>query len=316
MASIITVTLNPALDFSTEVPKLYPGEKLRCDEASMFPGGGGVNVARAIWNLGGNAKACVALGGPNGQALEILMRAEGVDVIPITLDVNTRHSMSVREKDTGEIYRFMLPGTSWTQLIEAQFLSGLKTQLDGAAYCVLSGSMPPGTGVETVARIENICQHAGCKLVVDTSGPTLRALAQADGLDVDILRMDEEEAQSSTNQQLNSVQDFAAAAQRMVARGAAQTIVMGLGSTGNLVVTADGQALFSPSPQVEKISRVGAGDSFVGAMVLSLARGKSLSYALSYGNAAASSAVTQPGTGLCQLAMTDAIASKVTVETI
>lgn len=316
MNAIITVTLNPALDFSTEVAELRSAEKLRCDEPSMFPGGGGVNVARAIWNLGGSAKACVALGGPNGQALELLMRAEGVDVVPITLDVNTRHSMSVREKATGEIYRFMLPGTPWTQLIEAHFLTKLTEHLDGVSYCVLSGSMPPGTGIATVRRIRTICQHAHCKLVVDTSGSTLRSLAQEEGLGVDILRMDEEEAQESTNQHLETPKDFAAAARRMIERGAAHTIVMGLGATGNLVVSAGGDALFSPSPKVEKVSRVGAGDSFVGAMVLALSQGQTLSESLIWGNAAASSAVTQPGTGLCQRGMTEQLAAQLSVEKI
>lgn len=316
MNSIITVTLNPALDFSTEVPTLLPAEKLRCDEPLMFPGGGGVNVARAIWNLGGEAKACVALGGPNGQALELLMRAEGVGVIPIALDVNTRHSMSVREQASGEIYRFMLPGTPWTQLIEARFLSSLTDKLNGVGYCVLSGSMPPGTDIATVRRISTICQHAGCKLVVDTSGSTLRALAQEESLGIDILRMDEEEAQASTNQHLETPQDFAAAARRMIERGAAHTIVMGLGGTGNLAVSDDGEALFSPSPKVDKISRVGAGDSFVGAMVLALSRGHSLGDCLIYGNAAASSAVTQAGTGLCQRDMTDQIAARITIKNI
>lgn len=315
-AAIVTVTLNPALDFATDVPELIADEKLRCDHPSMFPGGGGVNVARAIRNLGGNAAACVALGGPNGQALELLLRAEGVRVEPVQLDVQTRHSLTVREKETGKLYRFMLPGTPWTQLIEASFLAEVSRLVAGARYCVLSGSMPPGTGIDTIRKLAVICHNAGCRLVVDTSGPSLRALAQDARVGIDILRMDREEAQASTNRTLETPADFAGAARRMIERGAAETVVIGIGSVGNLLVSADGTSIFCPAPKVEAVSRVGAGDSFVGAMVLALSGGATFAEALVRGAAAASVAVTKPGTELCDKAGTDAIAATISATPI
>ncbi|MEO1702171.1 MAG: 1-phosphofructokinase family hexose kinase [Pseudomonadota bacterium] len=296
---IVTVTLNPALDFAADVPELIPNEKLRCDHPSMFPGGGGVNVARAIRNLGGDATACVALGGPNGQSLELLLRAEGVDVAPVSLDVQTRHSLSIRDQETGKLYRFMLPGTPWTQMIEAHFLAKVAELLGKAKYCILSGSMPPGTGVNTIRRLATICHNADCKLVVDTSGPTLITLVQEESVGIDILRANRDEARYSTTRELETPGDFAAAAAQMIERGAADNVILGVGGKGNLVVTKDGQSLFVPAPKVEVISRVGAGDSFVGAMVLALASGKSWAQALPWGAAAASVACTRPGTELC-----------------
>ncbi len=50
---ILTLTLNPALDMATEVHELTPGHKLRCTEPMLDPGGGGLNVSRAIKALGG-----------------------------------------------------------------------------------------------------------------------------------------------------------------------------------------------------------------------------------------------------------------------
>ena len=310
---IVTVTLNPALDFSSEVPELVPNEKLRCDHPSMFPGGGGVNVARAIRNLGGDATACVALGGPNGQSLELLLRAEGVDVAPVSLDVQTRHSLSVRDQNDGKLYRFMLPGTPWTQMIEAHFLARVGELLGPAKYCVLSGSMPPGTGVDTIRKLATICHNADCKLVVDTSGPTLISLVQEESVGIDILRANQDEAQYSTTRQLETLEDFAAAAGRMIKRGSAKNIVLGVGGQGNLVVTEDGISLFVPAPKVEVISRVGAGDSFVGAMVLSLAQDKSWEDTLPMGAAAASVACTKPGTELCTQGETEKLAATLQV---
>ncbi|MBF9060760.1 1-phosphofructokinase family hexose kinase, partial [Rhodobacterales bacterium HKCCSP123] len=49
--AILTVTLNPALDLETTTPRVSPGEKLRCAEPRRDPGGGGLNVARAVVQL-------------------------------------------------------------------------------------------------------------------------------------------------------------------------------------------------------------------------------------------------------------------------
>ncbi|HEY6146514.1 MAG TPA: PfkB family carbohydrate kinase, partial [Thermoanaerobaculia bacterium] len=81
--SIGTLTLNPALDESTRVPRVEPDRKLRCSPSLFHPGGGGINVARAIRNLGGRAVAVFPSGGESGRRLEELLRAEGVDAVAV-----------------------------------------------------------------------------------------------------------------------------------------------------------------------------------------------------------------------------------------
>ena len=66
MRDILTVTLNPALDLATSVDSVVPGVKLRCGPARTDPGGGGINVSRAIALLGGTSRCLVALAGRNG----------------------------------------------------------------------------------------------------------------------------------------------------------------------------------------------------------------------------------------------------------
>jgi 6-phosphofructokinase 2 len=75
-APILTLTLNPALDITTSTEKLLPQRKLRCSSPRYDAGGGGVNVSRAIKELGGTSRAFVALGGATGrQYLDVLARA-------------------------------------------------------------------------------------------------------------------------------------------------------------------------------------------------------------------------------------------------
>ena len=65
-ARILTVTLNPALDLATQTARVVPELKLRCEAPDIDPGGGGINVSRAIARMDGDSTAVVALGGPAG----------------------------------------------------------------------------------------------------------------------------------------------------------------------------------------------------------------------------------------------------------
>lgn len=53
MVRIYTLTLAPSLDSATITPQIYPEGKLRCTAPVFEPGGGGINVARAIAHLAG-----------------------------------------------------------------------------------------------------------------------------------------------------------------------------------------------------------------------------------------------------------------------
>lgn len=62
MTRIFTLTLSPSLDSATTTAKMYPEGKLRCTVPVFEPGGGGINVARAVVYLGGQATAIFPIG--------------------------------------------------------------------------------------------------------------------------------------------------------------------------------------------------------------------------------------------------------------
>ena len=117
---ILTLTLNPALDMATEVHEMTPGHKLRCSEPQLDPGGGGLNVSRAIKALGGDSLALVAIGGLTGDRLAGLIRGEGVTFLSILGPGETRQSLTVNEATTGKQFRFMLPGPVWGEAERAR----------------------------------------------------------------------------------------------------------------------------------------------------------------------------------------------------
>ncbi|WP_102223192.1 1-phosphofructokinase family hexose kinase [Acidimangrovimonas sediminis] len=296
---LLTVTLNPTIDLSSSVAEVRPGPKLRCAPPLVEPGGGGLNVARAIALLGGTARALVAVGGATGDRLLSLLTEVGVPSVAMTAPGETRQSLAVTDRTTGGQYRFVLPGPAWGPADVETALAAIATAAREGGIVVLSGSQPPGVPEDFPLRLARRLQGRA-RLIVDTSGGPLRALAEG-GHDAApwILRMDSDEAEELAGQALPTAADSARLAAGMVAQGVAGVVILARGAEG-AVLAAPGLRLFAPNAPVEVVSRIGAGDSFVGALALSLARGEGLAAALSHGNAAASAAVITEGTRLCR----------------
>jgi 6-phosphofructokinase 2 len=297
---ILTVTLNPAVDFAGRVARVEPGPKLRLGEPRTDPGGGGINAARAIRRLGGAATAFVALGGAMGAQLAWLMQAEGVPLVRFDGPGETRHSLSVVETGTGAEYRFVLPGSDWTAAQAASVLEAVAATADGRAVVLLSGSQPPGVPDDFPTRL---ARRLGpdALLMVDTSGTPLDRLVDLPDPDAApaVLRMDDAEAEDVAGRPLPLPADTAGFAAALVARGAARRVVIARGAEGSVLVGPEGRLHCIP-PRVEVASKVGAGDSFSGAFALAMARGEDAAAALRAGTAAAAAAVMTPGTDLCR----------------
>ena len=296
---ILTLTLNPALDMSTEVPSLVPDQKLRCTEPLLDPGGGGLNVSRAVAALGGESLALVALGGLTGDRLAGLIRQESVPFLALTAPGETRQSLTVTAADTGQQFRFMLPGPQWSDADQERVFLLLRASARAGALGVISGSQPPGVPVDFPARLAR--SMPGLHVVLDTSGPALRQAVSHPIPGLYVLRMDGEEAEEMAGHPLTTRTQSADFAQSLVRRGVAQRVVVARGADGSVLAEAD-QRLFVKAAKVDVKSKVGAGDSFVAGFVLGLARGQSSAEALSLGSAAASAAEMTDATQLCRAA--------------
>lgn len=294
---ILTLTLNPALDMATEVPEILAGHKLRCTDPLLDPGGGGLNVSRAIRALGGDSLALVAIGGLTGDRLAGLIRAAGVTFLSILGPGETRLSLTVTEETTGKQYRFMLPGPVWGAAERARVFTLLRATARPGGISVISGSQPPGVPSDFPAQLAE--SMPGSRVVLDTSGKPLNEAVKNCIAGLEVLRMDSEEAEGLVGHPLSSRQDTADFAQGLARKGVAKKVIVARGADGNVLATSD-RRLFSPAPKVRVRSTVGAGDSFVAALVLAMARGQADDEALAMGTAAAAAAVITDATQLCR----------------
>lgn len=303
MTPVLTVTLNPALDLATAVDRIVPDDKLRCAAPSYDPGGGGINVSRVIRELGGETRAIAALGGPTGARLEAILSASGLDFHACRIEGETRFSFMVADRATGENYRFVLPGPAQSPDGAARLLAevGALARAARPAYAVLSGSLPPGVPGKGFAALAAELGALGARVILDSSGPAMRAALSARPYLIKPNLREARELFAGSPLEQGAAPELA---RRLLQDGAAEIVIITLGGEG-AIAAAEGTLLRLHAPQVATQSRIGAGDSFVGALVLGLARGWPLAEACRYGLAAGTSAVMTPGTSLCERAATE-----------
>lgn len=299
MRDILTVTLNPAIDLSTGAASVYPGVKLRCDPVHIDPGGGGINVSRAVALLGGTSRCFVVLGGGTGDRVAAMLRAANMDLIVHPGPGETRSSLSVIDHRTGDQYRFMLPGPDWNATDSLSAAQAIHDAVLPGSLVVLSGSLPPGVPQSVLPELCRQIAEVGAEAIVDTSGPALHEMASARGTAPLVLRMNNVEADDIAGHHLRDLQESADFASTLVSRGAAKMVIIARGPEGSIVATAT-ERLHSRAANVPVRSKVGAGDTFVGGFTFGLARGDELGVALQRGVSAASAAVMTEGTLLCR----------------
>ncbi|MEO0681068.1 MAG: hexose kinase [Pseudomonadota bacterium] len=306
MARLVTLTLNPALDMSSEATAVRAGGKLRCAAPRLDPGGGGVNVSRALRLLGGDSLAAVAVGGPSGAAFRALAEAEGLEALWLDAPGDTRRSLAVTDAGTGEQYRFVFPGEPWDADALDAALGGLEAALRPGDVVALSGSQPPGAPADLPLILAERLAARDVRLAVDTSGPALDAAAAGGGVPLALLRMDRGEAGGLLGVATPDAAQAEALARSLAARGAAEVAVVTLAGEGAIAATAAEAWRVTP-PVVQVVSAVGAGDSFLAGFLGVMAAGGPLREALARAMAAAASAVTTPATALCDRASAEAL---------
>lgn len=292
---ILTVTLNPALDLAARVPAMVAGPKLRLSRPITEPGGGGVNVARAIHALGGSVDAWVALGGTSGAQLAALLTEGGLTVHGFAAPGETRTNWAITDA-AGAQYRLQMPGPDWPDALGAAAIQDICKQ--AAGLVVLSGSLPHGLPAAFPCHLLNAL-GAG-RLLLDTSGTALDWVVRQPNPDLLVLRMDAEEAEGLGCDPLFDLGAALGFAQTLQTRGVAQWVSVACGAQGNVIAGPMGVGHTCRPPIVPVDSPVGAGDSFMGAFALAIAQGRAMSDALRQGTAAAAAAVMSPGSALCR----------------
>jgi len=294
MKRIVTLTMNPAIDVAYEADRVFHTRKIRAHQEHYDPGGGGINVARVIARLGGTARAYYLSGGATGCALDGLLDQHALVRSCIPIKGDTRISTAIYERETGKEFRLVPRGP---ELTEQEWQASLD-HLDGARadFLVASGSLPPGVPDDFYSRVQKLAQRRGMQFILDTSGAALREAVAGGGLY--LVKPSIGELRQLVGRDLAEESEIAAAAQEIVDSGKSKYVAVTMGRDGAMLATGAGTWRL-PAIPVEARSAVGAGDSFLAAMVFALGCERDPLDAFRYGVAAGAAAVLTPGTGLC-----------------
>ena len=295
MSKIVTITFSPCIDKSTSVASLIPEKKLQCSAPKLEPGGGGINVARALRKLGEDAIAIFPSGGYTGKFFNHLMELENINCKVIDIKNETRENIIVLDQSINAQYRLGMPGS---ELSEHEWKACLQAveEINDIEFIIASGSLPPGVPVNIYARLADIAKNKNAKLIVDTSGEALKEAVQ-EGVFMFKPNIGELAYLAGKDKFLPG--EIAIFAKQIIEKGLCEVIVISMGMEGATVITKNTVDTIA-APKVTRKSTVGAGDSMVAGIVFFLSTGKNLLEAAKFGVACGTAATMNAGTELCK----------------
>lgn len=295
MSKIVTITFSPCIDKSTSVAALMPEKKLKCAAPKLEPGGGGINVSRALKKLGGDSIAIFPSGGYTGKFFNHLMVNENITTVIINALHETRENIIVIDESTNNQYRFGMPGTELMTVEWERCLAAVQ-EIEDVEFIIASGSLPPGVPLNIFAQLAKMAKNMNAKFIVDTSGEALKE-ALKEG--VYLLKPNIGELSTLASQKKITEQEASTIARSFIIKGKCEVMVISMGADGAMLVTENIIEIIKP-PEVKRKSTVGAGDSMMAGIIYYLSLGKNILEAVKYGVACGTAATMNYGTELCR----------------
>jgi len=254
---VVTVTPNPSVDWTLEIPTLVRGAVHRITGQHQEPSGKGVNVTRALTSNEVASLAVLFIGGPEGAELELLLQAEHIAYATVRIHDSVRVNISLTEPD-GTATKINAIGPALRDSEAEDLLSAAVAAGDGADWVLGSGSLPRGMSVDFYARLGKAIHDNAGRFALDSSGPALVAGLSARP---DVIKPNADELSEAVGRPVATLGDAVVAARELMTLGA-QTVVVSLGADGALLV--DGVGVLHAAASVESPkSTVGAGDALL-----------------------------------------------------
>lgn len=269
---IYTVTLNPALDKTVEIPSLTADRVNRIASVRTDPGGKGINVSKVIQKLGSESTAVGILGGDTGRAISRALIAMGIRTGFWFAEGETRTNLKIIDPVNHTNTDLNEPGLMVSEEILDGLLQELILKIHEGDIVVLSGSLPKGAPKDTYGVWVRACKKAGAKVFLDADGELLQAGMEAAPY---LIKPNDHELCALLGKNLETLEELEAAAHSLMEQYKIEKVVISMGSKGALYVTGEG-TIYAKGLKVTVGSTVGAGDSVVAALAVAEEAGKGL----------------------------------------
>ncbi|NBK93612.1 1-phosphofructokinase [bacterium 1XD21-13] len=304
---IYTVTLNPALDKTVEIPSLTVDSVNRITTMRTDPGGKGINVSKVIKSLGGKSIATGILGGSTGRAISTALEAMGIQTGFWFVEGETRTNLKVIDPVNHTNTDLNEPGITVSEEILNGLLQELLLEVSEGDIVVLSGSLPKGSPKDTYAAWVRACKKAGAKVILDADG---ELLAEGLGASPYLIKPNNHELSALMGEKLDTPEELEKAARTLMEKHNIAKIVVSMGGAGALYIT-EKETLYAEGLKVPVKSTVGAGDSVVAALAVSEESGKTLEETVRLSTACGAANVMCSGTQAAEYEVIKSLLPKV-----
>lgn len=303
---IYTVTLNPALDKTVEIPGMALDTVNRITEMRTDPGGKGINVSKVIAKLGGESCAVGILGGGSGKMLEKLLEGEPFATRFRFVEGQTRTNLKIIDREGHTNTDINEPGLTVTDADLDALLRELLAELRPGDIVVLAGSLPKGAPQDTYRTWTAACKKAGARVFLDADGALL-----AEGIKAApyLIKPNDDELSRLAGKKLETLEELTTEGRKLLERGI-ERVVISLGGRGALYLRK-GSTIYAEGLRVPVGSTVGAGDSVVAALAYAEAQGLSEEEAVRLSTAAGAANVMCSGTQAAEREAVEALLPKV-----
>lgn len=306
---IYTVTLNPTLDITFELEEITFGEPVKAVRVDRTPGGKGINVSRALRNMGVDSVAMGLLGGYRGEEVLDLLQKEGLILQVVKIKNDTRTNITILGRKDGRELSIRAAGPEVETQETERLTRMLLERAQAPEALVLSGSLPPGIKADIYQSIIMEGKKQGIRIILDSDGEAMRRGIEAGPY---LIKPNRVELERLVGREFAGEDDIVEYARGLVA-GGVDVVVVSLGQEGAVMITADG-AWKGLVPPIHSEDTVGAGDSTVAGLVMGMVREEPAEVMFHRGLSCGLSAVINPGPNLCDPATYDQAAGSVIVE--
>jgi 1-phosphofructokinase family hexose kinase len=311
---IITVTLNPALDRTLEVPSFTPGRRHRSVDQRTYPGGKGVNVARALKLLGQPVIATGIVGGATGTRIVEALNDESILNAFVRIREESRTNMAVLDPTTGVHTEINERGPSVSEHELELFEQKLLYLARGASVCVFAGSLPRGLEPDAYANLIRAVRKLGVLTVIDTDGEPLKLAVRAEP---DVVSPNELEAEELAGHEFGGIDDRARAVVEITRQGPSEAIMTVADGCYAYTREGGGQSLYRVTIEpLEPQSVIGSGDAFLAGYVCARYQGRSAVECLRYGVACGAESTQHVGAGILDAPKVDRLLEGVVAERV